>query len=138
MNFTFPFDDRTCQIYRSYLHMWFPYVYDNAVVYIDDCRYSESKAHNQSELYVTNSISDGFPSNTSPVDSGFISFSDGVCRTFSSSWHSATLLLINTRFEPRSSKFDASQNIAHGISNFLRLIAPFCRRMSPGQLKPGW
>ncbi|MCD4829964.1 MAG: T9SS type A sorting domain-containing protein [Candidatus Cloacimonetes bacterium] len=115
---SFPFTDRTTQITNCYLHMWFPYVYFDAVVHVDDCRYAESKAHDQSEIYFTNTISDGFPSCTSPVDDGFILFEDGVCRTFSSSWFNATLLLINTRFEPRPN-FDATQNIAHGNSTFL-------------------
>lgn len=121
---TFPLDDRLCKITNSYLHMWFPYVYDTAVVHIDDCSYAESKTHDYSELIVTNTTSDGFPSTTSPVDNGFIFFSDGLCRTFASTWNHGTLLLVNTRIEPRSGH-EERQNIAHGQSTFLAVNCVF-------------
>ena len=127
---SFPFEDRTAQINYCQLYMWFPYVYYDAVVYVDNCRYAESKAHDQSEIYFSNTISDGFPSNASPVDDGFIYFEDGLCRTFSSSWYNATLLMVNTRFEPRPN-FDASQNIAHGYSTFLASNCTFLPELEP-------
>ncbi|MCD4790719.1 MAG: hypothetical protein K8R37_12025, partial [Bacteroidales bacterium] len=129
-NLIFPFNDRFCQITKSYLHMWFPYIYDTAVVYIDNCRYAESKAHNQSEMYVTNTISDGFPSCTSPVDNGFLFFSDGIVRTFSSSWFNATLLLNNTCFDPRPDH-RISYNIAHDESYFLAVNCTFIDSLKP-------
>ena len=130
LDLTFPFSDRFCQVYKSYLHMWFPYAYDTSVVYIDNCRYAESKTYNESEMYVTNTISDGFPSCTSPVDNGFLSFLDGICRTFSSSWFNATLLLNNTRFEPRPD-YEVRYNIAHDESYFLAVNCTFIDSLKP-------
>jgi len=127
---SFPFEDRTAQINYCQLYMWFPYVYYDAVVYVDNCRYAESKAHDQSEIYFSNTISDGFPSNASPVDDGFIYFEDGLCRTYSSSWYNATLLMVNTRFEPRPN-FNSSQNIAHGYSTFLASNCTFLPELEP-------
>ena len=96
-------------------------------------RWNFRKIWNESELIledVTNTISDGFPSCTSPVDNGFLSFSDGVCRTFSSSWFNAVLLLNNTRFEPRPDH-EVRYNIAHDESYFLAVNCTFIDSLKP-------
>ncbi len=53
-SFNMPLTDRTFTLSNTYFHFWFPYVYDNAVVYIDSCRYAEGIAHNNAEIYITN------------------------------------------------------------------------------------
>ncbi|MCD4731199.1 MAG: T9SS type A sorting domain-containing protein [Bacteroidales bacterium] len=117
-SFSMPLSDRTFTLSNTYLHFWFPYVYDTAVVYIDSSQYAESKAHDNSEIYFTNTISDGFPSNTSPVDNGFISFKDGVMHSFCSVWHNATLYHSNSSVK-KSASIKQYRNIAHHHSYFL-------------------
>jgi hypothetical protein len=117
-SFNMPLTDRTFTLSNTYFHFWFPYVYDNAVVYIDFCQYAEGKAHNNAEIYITNTISDGFPSNASPVDNGFISFIDGEMHTFCSVWHNATLYNSNVEVIPKPSS-SQERNIAHHKSYFL-------------------
>ena len=119
-SFSTPFTDRTFTLSNTYFHFWFPYVYDTAVVYIDSSQYAESKAHNNSKIYFTNTISDGFPSNTSPVDNGFISFIDGEMHTFCSVWNHATLYHSNVVVIPKPSA-SQERNIAHHKSYFLAI-----------------
>ena len=130
VSFEFPFPDRFCKITMSHLYMWFPYVYNDAIMYIDSCRYAESKSYDSSQVYITNSIADGFPSSATAVDDGFMQFSDGLCRTFTTSWFDGTLLLVNTKVEPRP-ELNAEQNIAYGNSFFLAVNSIFKPTMKP-------
>lgn len=117
-SFSMPLSDRTFTLSNTYLHFWFPYVYDTAVVYIDSCQCSELKAHNDSKMYITNTDVDGFPSSGAPVDNGFMFFENGNLTTFTCSWHNATLYHSNVIVIPKPSS-SQERNIAHHHSYFL-------------------
>ena len=116
--FDMPLTDRTYTLTNSYFHFWFPYVYDDAVVYIDSSQYAESKAHNNAKIYITNTDADGFPSCGAPVDDGFMSIENGRLNTFTSSWHNSTFYHSNLIVIPKECS-SQDRNIAHHNSYFL-------------------
>jgi len=121
---SFPFDDRQCILENVYLHLWLPYTYDEAVLYLDSCRYGESIAMDRSRITAGGCIADGFPSSASAIGSGSFTFRDGTCRTFCSSWDNATLLLENVHVKPRR-RTSQNTNLAHGSSRFLAVNSTF-------------
>lgn len=120
----FPFDDRLCILENVYLHLWLPYTYGDAVIYLDSCRYGESIANDRSQIIASGCIADGFPSSASAIGNGSFTFRNGTCRTFCSSWDDATLLLDNVRVEPRR-RTSQKTNLAHGNSIFLAINSSF-------------
>ena len=121
---SFPFDDRQCILENVYLHLWLPYTYGEAILYLDSCRYGESIAMDRSRIIASECIADGFPSSASAIGSGSFTFRDGTCRTFCSSWDDATLLLENVHVEPRR-RTSQKTNLAHGNSRFFAVNSTF-------------
>lgn len=121
---SFPFDDRQCVVENTYLHLWLPYTYGDAILYLDSCRYGESIAKDRSQIIASGCIADGFPSSASAIGNGSFTFRNGTCRTFCSSWDNATLLLENVRVEPRR-RTSQNTNLAHGNSIFLAVNSTF-------------
>jgi hypothetical protein len=122
-NLLVPVTDRHLEFVNTYAYWWNWYPMEQTIFYMDSCVFGEMIGRGSSEIYATRSIHDGATISLSVEDSAFLSFADGQCLAFISSWNEATFLLENSSVIPYWPY--QSTNFAHGHSNLLAVNSSF-------------
>ena len=118
-----PLQDRLLEYVNTYVYWWNWYPMENTVFNIDSSVFGELIGRGNSITYATNCIHDGSTISLSVEDSAFVSFSDGICQAYISSWGRGTMLLTNSSVTPLWPY--QSTNIAHGHSWILAVNSIF-------------
>ena len=122
-NLVVPLSDRHLQFISTYNFWWNWYPYDQTVFNLDSCVFGEMIGRGGSEINAVNCIHDGATIMLASSDSAFVSFVDGMCQAFLSTWGKSTLLLVNTSVVPLWPY--QSTNLAHGHSYLLAVNCNF-------------
>ncbi len=118
-----PLEDRLLEYSNTYVYWWNWYPMENTIFNIDSSTFGELIGRGNSETYATNCIHDGATISLGVEDSAFVSFADGTCLAFISSFERGTMLLTNSSVTPMWPY--QSTNIAHGHSSILAVNSYF-------------
>jgi hypothetical protein len=118
-----PLEDRLLEYINTYVYWWNWYPMENTVFNIDSSVFGEMIGRGNSETYATNCVHDGATISLGVEDSAFVSFADGSCLAYISSWDRGTMLLTNSSVTPLWPY--QSTNIAHDHSSMLAVNSFF-------------
>ncbi len=118
-----PLEDRLLEYNNTYVYWWNWYPMENTIFNIDSSTFGELIGRGNSETYATNCVHDGATISLSVEDSAFVSFIDGTCLAYISSWDRGTMLLMNSSVTPMWPY--QSTNIAHDHSSILAVNSYF-------------
>jgi len=127
-NLHVPFPDRNCQLNNTFIYSWQLYgERDSAVLFIDSCSFGELMSKENCDIYATNSTCDGIWLHLGVKDNGFLSFSDGLVKSFADTWSRSTLLMTNSEIRAISPWLGpaAGPNFAHTHSYFLSVNSDY-------------
>ena len=122
-NLILPLEDRLLEYNNTYVFWWNWYPMENTIFYIDSSVFGELIGRGVSETYATNCVHDGATISLGVEDSAFVSFTDGSCLAYISSWDRGTMLLTNSSVTPMWPY--QSTNIAHHHSRILAVNSYF-------------
>jgi len=122
-NLVVPLEDRLLEYNNTYVYWWNWYPMENTIFNIDSSVFGELIGRGNSETYATNCVHDGATISLGVEDSAFVSFSDGTCLAYISSWDRGTILLQNSSVTPLWPY--QSTNIAHHHSSMLAVNSYF-------------
>ena len=91
-----PLPDRYYRLIDSYVYSWQPYPLEQTVFYIDSCTFGEMIGKGNSFTYATRCTCDGIFIHLGAAVDAFVSFTDGLVKSFVSTSQNATLLLANS------------------------------------------
>ena len=91
-----PLPDRYYRLIDSYVYSWQPYPLEQTVFYIDSCTFGEMIGKGNSFTYATRCTCDGIFIHLGAAVNAFVSFTDGLVKSFVSTSQNATLLLTNS------------------------------------------
>ncbi|OQX89947.1 MAG: hypothetical protein B6D65_00510 [candidate division Zixibacteria bacterium 4484_93] len=122
---TVPLPDRYFRLINSAVYSWQHYPLERTVFYIDSCTFGEMVGKNNSITYATRCTCDGIWNNMGARDSAFLSFTDGMVKSYVSVLNNATMFLKNTIVDCISpwAPPPLGANLAHNNS---RLLAVNC------------
>ncbi len=118
-----PLEDRLLEYNNTYVYWWNWYPMENTIFNIDSSVFGELIGRGNSETCATNCVHDGATICLSVTDSAFVSFADGSCLAFISSFKRGTMLLLNSSVTPTWPY--QSTNIAHDHSSILAVNSYF-------------
>ncbi len=116
-------EDRLLEYNNTYVYWWNWYPMENTIFNIDSSIFGELIGRGVSETYATNCVHDGATISLGVEDSALVSFADGTCLAYISSWNRGTMLLTNSSVTPLWPY--QSTNIAHNHSKMLAVNSFF-------------